>query len=129
MAVRAMKTLFLAVVLGIVASFGLTILSEVVLFSSWMPKSARLLFAEFPVVAVVVGILVGFIAKERARVAAGLSLAPWAAWLIVATNWTHSTISRWATTVIVISLCVALGICAAHFVGRRSRAACASQWG
>lgn len=115
--------LFLGIVLGMLASFVLTILGEVVVFSGSMPKGVRLLFLEFPVVALAVGTLVAIIVRDKARVAAALSLIPWTIWLIVATNGSHSTVSRWVTTIAVVSVCFALGVGAAAFVsGRLSRA-------
>jgi hypothetical protein len=109
---------FSVIVLGVFASFALTILGEQILFSSATP-SVRLLFPEFPVVALTVGILVGLIVREKARVAAALSLVPWTVWLIVATNGKDSTVSRWVTTTAIALVCSALGIGAAAFVGGR----------
>lgn len=77
--------LFLAIVLGIVASFGLTILSEFVWFNSSTNKVWHL-YPEFFGVAVIVGALVGLIARKQAKVAAALSLAPWCVWLVVGAN-------------------------------------------
>jgi hypothetical protein len=109
---------FFVIVLGVFASFALTILGEQILFSSASP-SVRLLFPEFPAVALTVGVLIGLIVREKARVAAASALAPWSIWLIVTTNGNHSTVSRWVTTIAVISVCFALGIGAAAFVGSR----------
>jgi hypothetical protein len=115
--------LFFVIVLGVFASFALTILGEQILFSSGIP-SFRFLFPEFPVVAVTVGVLIGLIAREKARVAAAFALAPWSIWLIVATNGNHSPVSRWVTTIAVISVCFVLGIGAAALVsGRLARIA------
>jgi len=115
--------LFLVIALGVFASFALTILGEQIVFGS-MSQSARLLFPELLVVALVVGALVGLVARHKARIAAALSLAPWAVWLVIATNAGHSTISRWVTTITVVSVCFALGIGAAAFVsGRMARSA------
>ena len=50
--------LFLVIVLGVFASFFLTILGEHILFSLATP-SVRLLFPEFPIVALTVGVLMG----------------------------------------------------------------------
>jgi len=110
--------LFVVIVLGVLASFALTILAEQIVFSS-MPKSARLLFPELLVVAVTVGALVGLMGRHKARIAAALSLAPWAVWLILATNGSQSTVSRWVTTIAVVSVYFALGIGAAALVGGR----------
>ena len=110
--------LFLVIVLGVFASFALTILGEQILFSSATP-SVRLLFPEFPVVALTVGVLMGVLVKEKARVAAAFALAPWSIWLIVGTNGSHSTVSRWVTTIAVILVCFAMGIGSATLVGSR----------
>ena len=118
--------LVVVVILGVFASFALTILSEQILFSS-MTASVRLLFLEFPLVALTVGALVGLLVREKARLAAALSLAPWAVWLIVATNESHSTVLHWVTTIAVVSVCFALGIGAAAFVGGRMMARSAAR--
>ena len=110
--------LFFVVVLGVFASFALTILGEQILFSSATPN-VRLVFPEFPAVALIVGVLIGLILREKARVAAAFALAPWSVWLIVATNGNHSTVSRWVTTIAIISVCFALGIGAPAFVSSR----------
>src|ERR1700694_24876 len=88
--------LLLAIVLGIVASFGLTILSELIWFSSATNKVWRL-YPEFFGVAVIVGALVGLTARKQARVAAALSLTPWCVSLVVGANG-GQTSSRWAIT-------------------------------
>jgi len=111
--------LLVAIVLGVLASFGLTIVGEVLLFSSWMPRSVRHLYPEFPVVALAVGLLVGVIVRERAKIAAMWSLTPWAIWLIVASNRGPSTVKLRIITVAVVSLCFSVGIGAAALVDRR----------
>ncbi len=108
--------LFLAIVLGIAASFGLTILSEMIWFSSTTNKVWRL-YPEFFGVAVVVGALVGLTARKQARAAAALSLAPWCVSLVVGAN-AGQTSSRWAITIGLVSLYLALGVGSAHFVSR-----------
>ena len=110
--------LFFVIALGVFASFALTILGEQMIFGS-MSQRARLLFPELLVVTLVVGVLVGLIARHKAGIAAALSLAPWAVWLVIATNAGHSTVSRWATTTAVVSVYFALGVGAAALVGRR----------
>jgi hypothetical protein len=108
--------LLLAIVLGIVASFGLTILSELIWFSSATNKVWRL-YPEFFGVAVIVGALVGLTARKQARVAAALSLTPWCVSLVVGANG-GQTSSRWAITIGLVSLYLALGVGSAHFVSR-----------
>ena len=115
--------LFLTVLLGIFASFALTILAELLLFSSSIPSTARLLVPEFPVVTSSVGILVGLIIRDKARIAAVLSLTPWTVWLIIATNWNHSSVSRWLITFVVVSIYFAVGVGAAVLVARITRVA------
>ena len=115
--------LFLTVLLGIFASFALTILAELLLFSSSIPSTARLLLPEFPVVTASVGILVGLIIRDKARIAAVLSLTPWTVWLIIATNWNHSSVSRWLITVVLVSIYSAVGVGAAVLVARITRVA------
>jgi hypothetical protein len=108
--------LFLAIVLGIAASFVLTILSEWIWFSSTTNKVWRL-YPEFFGVAVIVGALVGLTARKQARLAAALSLAPWCVFLVVGAS-AGQTSSRWAITIGLVSLYLALGVGSAHFVSR-----------
>jgi hypothetical protein len=115
--------LFFTVLLGIFASFALTILAELLLFSSSISNTARLLFPEFPVVTALVGILVGLIIRDKARIAALLSLTPWTVSMIVGTNWNHSSVSRWLVTVVVVSIYSAVGVGAAVLVARITRVA------
>jgi Ni/Fe-hydrogenase subunit HybB-like protein len=114
--------LFVVIVLGVFASFALTILSEQLVFGL-ISKGARLPFAELgvvnPLIALIVGTLAGLFMKNKTRVAAALSLAPWTVWLVLATNGSHSTVSRWATLIVIGLLYLALGIGAAIFVGGR----------
>ncbi|MHB8412859.1 MAG: hypothetical protein ACYDDI_13065 [Candidatus Acidiferrales bacterium] len=117
-----MKKLFVVVVGGALASFALTMIGELLVssmsISGWQ-RYVWLFGPEFPLIAVVVGVLVGLVMRERAQAAAALSLAPWAAWLIIGTNWGHSTVSRWVTTAAIFSVYYLLGIGAATLVGRR----------
>ena len=108
--------LVITVALGVLASFALTVFSEMIVFSY---ISAHTRFPELLVVALIVGALVGLVAKEKARTAAGLSLAPWALWLIFSTNGSSSPLLRWVTTVALVSLYFAFGVGVAAFVGRR----------
>jgi hypothetical protein len=114
--------LFLAVLLGIFASFGLTILAELVLFTGSIPKSARLFFPEFPAVTVTVGVLIGLIVRGKPQTAAALSLIPWTVWLVLATNGKHSSVSRWLITVVIVSIYSAIGVGASVLAARMARA-------
>lgn len=107
-----------AIVSGIVASFGLTILGEY-LVVNFMGNRFLELGVLFPLIALTVGVFVGLVIRNKTRVAAALSLAPWAVWLVFATNVPHSSVSRWATTVLVAAIYLVLGIGAAAFVAGR----------
>jgi hypothetical protein len=117
----ACMKLFLTVLLGIFASFALTILAELLLLRSSISGIALLLLPEFPVVTALVGILVGLIIRDKARVAAMLSLAPWTLYMIIGTNWNHSSLSRWLITVVLVLVYSAIGVGAAVLVGRIPR--------
>jgi hypothetical protein len=108
--------LFLVVGLGIVASFGLTVLAEFL----WLNSGNGIwhVHPEFFCIPLIVGAGVGLALSRRAVVAAALSLAPWSVTMIVGANAGHSTMSRWAITIAVVSAYFALGIGAAALVGR-----------
>jgi hypothetical protein len=114
--------LSVAVVLGVLASFGLTILGELAVIRS-RAMGTHLPFAELavggPFVALTVGAFIGLIAKERARVAAALGLAPWIAVLLIGAGRGHSGFSWWTILITATSIYLALGIAAAALVGRR----------
>jgi hypothetical protein len=108
--------LFLVIGLGIVASFGLTMLAEFL----WLNSANGIwhVHPEFFCIPVVVGAGVALAVSRRAVVAAALSLAPWSVTMIVGANAGHSTMSRWAITIALVSAYFALGIGAAALVGR-----------
>jgi hypothetical protein len=113
--------LFLVIGLGIIASFGLTVLAEFLWLNSanngiWHVWHVR---PEFFCIPVIVGAGVGFAARSQAGLAAALSLAPWAVWLVVGVNTGHPTASRWAITIALVSVYFAVGVGAAVLVGRR----------
>lgn len=110
--------LFLVIVLGIIASFGLTVLAEFLWFNSGA-KTVWHVYPQFFFIPMIVGAGVGFVARSRAVFAAVLSLAPWAVWLVIGVNGGHSTALRWATTTALVSVYFALGVGSAFFVGRR----------
>lgn len=110
--------LFLVIGLGIIASFGLTVLAEFL----WLNSANNGIWhirPEFFCVAMIVGAGVGLAARRQAVLAAALSLAPWTIWLVVGVNAGHSTASRWATTIALVSVYFALGVGVAALVGRR----------
>jgi hypothetical protein len=106
--------LLLIINLGIIASFGLTVLTEFL----WHNSTWRV-YPEFLCIPVIVGVAVGLAAKRQARLAAALSLAPRAVWLIIGTNTGHWDTLRWAITTALISVYFAAGIGTAIVVGRR----------
>ena len=116
-----MKT-FLGVFLGAVLSFGLTILSARILFSLVSSDSTLRLVVTYvssPLIAIAVGAFVGLLAREKARLAATLSLIPWTLWLILTTNWNQASSSEIAITIIRAAAYLILGIVAAAFVNGR----------
>lgn len=106
------------IALGIIASFGLTVLAEFLWFSSGA-KAIWHVYPEFFCVPMMVGAGVGFASRRQAGLAAALSLAPWAVWLIVGVNAGHSTTLRWSTTIALVSVYFVLGVGAAVVAGRR----------
>jgi hypothetical protein len=110
--------LFLIIGLGVIASFGLTVLAELLWFNSANSGIWRVR-PEFFCIPILVGGGVGLAASRQAALAASLTLAPWAGWLVVAANARQSTASRWATTVALVSVYFVVGVGAAVLVGRR----------
>ena len=109
--------LFLIIGLGIVASFGLTVLAEFL----WLKSAHNGIWhvrPEFLCVPMIVGVGVGLAAKRQAGLAGGLSLAPWAVWLVLGVNAGQSTAPLWATTIALVSMYFAVGVGAAVLVGR-----------
>jgi hypothetical protein len=110
--------LLLVIGVGVIASFGLTVLAEVVRVNLTI-NSGWWLHPALPWIPLIVGTIIGFAARKQAQLAAALGLAPWSVWLVVAVNGWHSTVSRWATTLALVSVDFALGVGAAALVGRR----------
>jgi hypothetical protein len=111
-----------AVLLGVFATFTLTIAFEAGVINFLFAKGVWLPFAELavggPLVALIVGSLIGLIAKERARVAAVLGFAPWITWLVIEVGFGHW--SRWPIVVVISALYLAVGIGVAGLVGGRT---------
>lgn len=109
--------LFLVIVLGIIASFGLTVLAEFLWFSS-SAKAVWHIYPEFFCIPVIVGASVALAARRQAGFAAALSLAPWSVTMIVGANPGHSRVSLWAITIALVSVYFAFGVGAAVLVAR-----------
>jgi hypothetical protein len=110
--------LVLIIGLGIIASFGLTVVAEFV----WLNSANGVIWhlhPEFFCVPIPVGAGVGLTASRQAALAAALALAPWAVWLVVGVNGRNSTTSRWATTIALVSVYFVVGLGTAVLVGRR----------
>jgi hypothetical protein len=109
--------LVLTVVLGIVASFAVTVLAEWLLLYS-APRAVLRVYPEFPMVAVFVGVLVGLIERNKTSIAAALSLAPWSIFMILGTNRNNSCASKWLITVVLFTIYSAVGVAAAVLAAR-----------
>ena len=109
-----------AVFVGVFATFGLTIVMESFVM-------ARLRFFELtigcPLIALVAGALIGLIAREGARAAAVLGIAPWVIFLAFgAGKGRHigPAGSWWLFMLAVVSIYLGLGIVAAALVSGRT---------
>jgi hypothetical protein len=111
-----------AVLLGVFATFGLTIVGEFFVMNL-LAKGARLPFAELvvgcPLIALVVGSLIGLVAKEKALVAAVLGIAPWVIFLVAGAGQGRMATSWWVIMLVAASIYLGLGIAAAALVGGR----------
>jgi uncharacterized membrane protein YoaK (UPF0700 family) len=118
-----MKKLLIVVACGAVMSFILTIAGETLVsslsLSGWQ-RYVWLFKPEFPLIALIVGVLIGLVMKERASLAAALSLVPWSIFLIVGTNLKHFVLSRYIITTTLVSVYFLLGVGAAAFAGGRT---------
>lgn len=112
----------MVVVLGVLASFALTIASARILFhfaSDDVSIRFAVRYISSPLIAIGVGALVGLAIRDKAGIIAALSLAPWTLWIVLTTNWSIATLSQIVITVVSALVYIALGICAAVFVGGR----------
>jgi hypothetical protein len=111
-----------AVLLGVLATFGLTIVGEFFVMNV-LAKGVRLPFAEMvvgcPLIALVVGSLIGLVAKEKALVAAALAIAPWAIFLVLGAGRGRTAFSWWVIMLAAATIYLGLGIAAAALVGGR----------
>jgi|SRR5215472_3807580 len=111
-----MKLVF-TVMLGIFASFAVTVLAEWLLIYS-APRAVLHVYPEFPIVAISVGALVGLIERNKTSIAAALSLAPWSVFMIVGTNRNCSCPSKWLITIVLFTIYSAVGVGAAILAAR-----------
>jgi len=111
-----------AVLLGVFATFGLTIGGEFFVMTL-LAKGVHLPFAELvvgcPLIALVVGSLIGVVAKEKALIAAALGIAPWVIFLVLGAGRGRTSASWWLIMLAAASIYLALGIAAAALVGGR----------
>jgi hypothetical protein len=118
------------VVLGVFASFALTIVSARILFH-FASNDAALRFAvryvSSPLIALVVGAVIGLAIRDKAGVIAALSLGPWTLWIVLTTNWSAATLSQMAVTIVSALVYVALGISAATIVAGRKASSVSRQ--
>ena len=119
-----MRSVF-AVCAGILATFGLTVVMASLAFNEHSVVS-HLPFFELavacPLIAIVVGVLIGLIAKDRAQAAAVFGMAPWVMFLVFeAGKGRHRgpAVSWWLIMLAVASVYFGLGIVAAVLTGRR----------
>jgi hypothetical protein len=113
---------FLVILLAACASFGLTILSSMIVFSQISSDAAQRFafrYVSSPLIAVIVGVLVGLVVRDRVRIVAALGLAPWTLWVVFATNWRVASVSHKVLTIVSATVYLSLGIGVAVFVGSR----------
>lgn len=112
----------LAIVFGTVGCFTVTVLLEFASFSL-MEKGYHLPFAEMvslPLIAVLIGSLVGLIAEEKAQLGAALGLAPWLVSFVLGVARGRSWLSfGFVVFWIVVVLRWFLGVAAARFTSQR----------
>jgi hypothetical protein len=116
---------FIVIVSAACASFTLTVLSSMIVFSQVNGDAAQrfaIRYVSSPLIALLVGILVGLVIRDGAKIVAALSLAPWALWVILATDW--KVASPWHKSLTIASAFVymVVGIGAAAFVNDRMAA-------
>jgi hypothetical protein len=111
-----------AVLLGAFVTFALTVVGETAAMSL-RDEGTRLPYFEtavaLPLIALIVGSLIGLIAQKKAPLAAILGLAPWVVYMLVETGRGHMALSWWTILIALASIYFGLGIGAAVFVSRR----------
>ena len=123
-----LKSVF-TVALGIVASFVFTVFVEMLTMASTAPLTVLHIHPELPAITVLVGMLVGFIERNKTPMIAILSLVPWSITMILGVNSSHSSASRWMISIAVVTIYAGTGIGAAILtakIGRRFSQAKAS---
>ena len=114
----------LLVAMAVVASYGLSGLAGYVLYTNSAGRSEEHLaitvrFVISPLIALLVGCLVGLLSKDHAIVTSIVGLAPWAIMLLSPNK--PGSISSWAGWLIPILVYLPLGAAAAGFTWRYRR--------
>jgi hypothetical protein len=114
----------LLVVMAVVTSYGLTALAGYVLYMNSAGRSEGQLstmvrFVINPVIAVLIGCLVGLLSKDHPIATSIVGLAPWAIMLL--SPYKPTSISGWADWLVPILVHIPLGATAAGFTWRYRR--------
>jgi hypothetical protein len=111
-----------AVLLGMFVTYVLAVVGEEAAMSL-REKGALLPFFEsvilFPLIALIVGSLIGLLARNKARLAAILVFAPYAICVLLETPGRHVGLSWWVILFTLVSIYLGLGIGAAVVVSGR----------
>jgi hypothetical protein len=123
--IGAFMKLVAAILLGIFVAFALTAAGEEAVVSL-RDKGARLPYFEaavlFPLIALIVGSLIGLVARNRALLAALLVFAPCVVYVLLETGRGCRALSWWVILITLGSMYFGLGVGAAIFVsGRMNR--------
>jgi hypothetical protein len=113
------------VLLGLFVFFALTAVGEMAAVSL-RDEGLRLPYFEtavlFPLVALIVGSLIGLLAKSKSLLAAILVFAPSSVYVLLGTGRAHAGLSWWLILVTLTSIYIALGVSAAVSVsGKMNR--------
>ena len=107
-----------AIILGMVISFGLEILGVWALFSA-VPHRVWVFAPLFPLVCLISGCVVAFVARKKVLFAAAVALAPWSICQVIGASKFTCLISEKLMLVGIVSFCYASGLASAWFVGIR----------
>lgn len=118
---RGTAGLVFAVMLGVFATFVFIIIAELLTMSSTIPLSVLHIYPEFPAITLSVGILVGLIERNKTPITAILSFVPWSVFMIIGANGSHSSVSRWLISIVVIAAYATIGIGAAILTAKAVR--------
>ena len=110
------------VLLGVFVTFAITAVGEEAAMSL-RDKGTRLPYFEgaalFPLVALIVGSLIGLLARNKALLAAILVFAPCVVYALLETGRGHAGFSWWLILITLASIYFGLGVGAAVFVSER----------